>query len=42
MFRLSGLLDLKDKQVLDYGWCLGILGIAALKLGAKNAIGVGE
>ena len=33
-------LDLKDKQVLDYGCGSGILGIAALKLGAKNAIGV--
>lgn len=33
-------LDLKDKDVLDYGCGSGILAIAALKLGAKSATGV--
>ncbi|WP_406021169.1 50S ribosomal protein L11 methyltransferase [Succinivibrio sp.] len=33
-------LDLKDKLVLDYGCGSGILAIAALKLGAKKAMGV--
>lgn len=33
-------LDLQDKQVLDYGCGSGILAVAALKLGAKNALGV--
>ena len=33
-------LDLKDKDVLDYGGGSGILAIAALKLGAKSATGV--
>ena len=33
-------LDLKDKLVLDYGCGTGILAIAALKLGAKKAMGV--
>ena len=33
-------LDLTDKDVLDYGCGSGILGIAALKLGAKSATGV--
>ena len=32
-------LDLKDKQVLDYGCGSGILAVAALKLGAKKALG---
>lgn len=32
--------DLQGKQVLDYGCGSGILGIAALKLGAESAIGV--
>ena len=32
--------DLKDKLVLDYGCGSGILAIAALKLGAKKAMGV--
>ena len=33
-------LDLKDKQVLDYGCGSGILAVAALKLGARKALGV--
>ena len=33
-------LDLKDKDILDYGCGSGILAIAALKLGAKSATGV--
>lgn len=33
-------LDLQDKMVIDYGCGSGILAIAALKLGAKAAIGV--
>lgn len=33
-------LDLKDKDVLDYGCGSGILAIAALKLGANSASGV--
>ena len=33
-------LDLQGKQVLDYGCGSGILAIVALKLGAKNALGV--
>lgn len=33
-------LDLQDKTVIDYGCGSGILAIAALKLGAKAAIGV--
>ncbi len=33
-------LDLKDKTVVDYGCGSGILGIAALKLGAKCVTGV--
>ena len=33
-------LDLKDKDVLDYGCGSGILAIAALKLGANSATGV--
>lgn len=33
-------LDLKDKDVLDYGCGSGILAIATLKLGAKSATGV--
>ena len=33
-------LDLKDKDVLDYGCGSSILAIAALKLGAKSATGV--
>ena len=33
-------LDLKDKDVLDYGCGSGILAIAASKLGAKSATGV--
>ncbi|MBQ2381715.1 MAG: 50S ribosomal protein L11 methyltransferase [Succinivibrio sp.] len=33
-------LDLKNKLVLDYGCGSGILAIAALKLGAKKAMGV--
>lgn len=33
-------LNLKDKDVLDYGCGSGILAIAALKLGAKSATGV--
>ena len=33
-------LDLKDKDVLDYGCGSGILAIEALKLGAKSATGV--
>jgi len=32
-------LDLEDKTVLDYGCGSGILGIAALKLGARSALG---
>ena len=33
-------LDLKDKEILDYGCGSGILAIAGLKLGAKKALGV--
>lgn len=33
-------LDLKDKTIIDYGCGSGILAIAALKLGAKQAIGI--
>ena len=33
-------LDLKDKDILDYGCGSGILAIAALKLGEKSATGV--
>ncbi len=33
-------LDLKDKIIIDYGCGSGILAIAALKLGAKHAIGI--
>ncbi|MGN0915451.1 MAG: 50S ribosomal protein L11 methyltransferase [Succinivibrio sp.] len=33
-------LDLKDRQIMDYGCGSGILAIAALKLGAKCAYGV--
>ena len=33
-------LDLKDKDILDYGCGSGILAIAAVKLGAKSATGV--
>ena len=33
-------LDLKDKDILDYGCGSGILAIAALKLGANSATGV--
>lgn len=33
-------LDLKDKIIIDYGCGSGILAIAALKLGAKQAIGI--
>ena len=32
--------DLKDKAVIDYGCGSGILAIAALKLGARSALGV--
>lgn len=33
-------LDLKDKTVIDFGCGSGILAIAALKLGAKSAVGI--
>ena len=33
-------IDLKGKQVLDYGCGSGILAISALKLGAENALGI--
>lgn len=33
-------LDLKDKTIIDFGCGSGILAIAALKLGAKQAIGI--
>lgn len=33
-------IDLKDKVVVDFGCGSGILGIAALKLGAKEVIGI--
>ena len=33
-------LDLTDKTIIDYGCGSGILAIAALKLGAKHAIGI--
>ena len=39
MQLLAGM-QLKDKTVLDYGCGSGVLGIAALKLGAANAVGV--
>lgn len=33
-------LDLQDKTVIDFGCGSGILAIAALKLGAKSAVGI--
>lgn len=37
---LDSIKDIKDKEILDYGCGSGILAIAALKLGAKEAYGV--
>ncbi len=33
-------LDLKDKEIVDFGCGSGILAVSALKLGAKSAIGI--